>query len=777
MATIIPRWEWRTFGTRFGVAEARFAAMTPGAVQESDELYLLSGEGDNVKVRDDLMDIKVFRETSPDGLERWEPVMKAGFPLPAADVGRVLVALRIPVPPLGRERYTLDQFVDELARPAGVRPVAVHKRRVRYTVGGCTSEVSDVVADGLATRTIAIESEDAAAVVAAVHSVGLADYLNTSYPKGLAALLGGAPDRYAVIDVGTNSVKFHVGERDRAGGWRAVVDRADITRLGEGLAEHGEIAPAALERTADAVAGMAAEARREGARAIAAVGTAGLRIARNGGAVVAAIRARTGVAVEVIPGEEESRLAFLAAASGLGLGDEPLVVFDTGGGSTQFTFGQGGRVDERFSLEVGAVRYTERFGLADAVSPEVLREAMAAISADLARLDGRPAPEAVAAMGGAVTNMAAVMHHMATYDPDVVQGSVLDQAEIDRQIELYRTLDAAGRRSIVGLQPKRADVILAGACIVRTVMREARQGVLQRERPGPAPRTARRTVRRLTRRRQPTPRPANSRSTAMTNEESSDGPRLSGPELGRLLKLIKGADSVELKLTVPASDQVATIRRLPLDPVEAQPRQVFFFDTPDLALNAVGVVVRARRIQGGRADTVVKLRPVDPGELSPELRQDPAFKVEVDALPGGFVCSGSLKGRTTGEDVRATIGGLVPNRKIFTRDQRAFYAAHAPAGLELDALVPLGPTFILKAVFTPKALGRPLVGEMWLYQDGSRILELSTKCRPAEAFQVAAEVRAYLAERGVPLTGEQQTKTKTALEFFARQRQAEAAGA
>ncbi len=103
----------------------------------------------------------------------------------------------------------------------------------------------------------------------------------------------------------------------------------------------------------------------------------------------------------------------------------------------------------------------------------------------------------------------------------------------------------------------------------------------------------------------------------MTNEESSDGPRLSGPELGRLLKLIKGADSVELKLTVPASDQVATIRRLPLDPVEAQPRQVFFFDTPDLALNAVGVVVRARRIQGGRADTVVKLRPVDPGELSP----------------------------------------------------------------------------------------------------------------------------------------------------------------
>jgi exopolyphosphatase/guanosine-5'-triphosphate,3'-diphosphate pyrophosphatase len=471
MATIIPRWEWRTFGNWFGAAEAQFAAMTPGAVQESDELYLLSGEGDNVKVRDDLMDIKVFRETDPDGLERWEPVMKAGFPLAADDVRRVLAALRLDIPALARDAYTLDEFVDELARPAGVRPVAVHKRRVRYTVGGCTSEVSDVLVDGRPIRTIAIESEDAAAVVAAVRSVGLADYLNTSYPKGLGAVLAGAPERYAVVDVGTNSVKFHVGERI-PGGWRAVVDRAEITRLGEGLAEHGEIAPAAVERTA---AGMAEEARRAGVLAIAAVGTAGLRIARNGDDVVAAIRARSGVTVDVIPGDEESRLAFLAAAAGLGLGDTPLVVFDTGGGSTQFTFGRGGQVDERFSLEVGAVRYTERFGLAEAVSPEGLAAAMAAISADLATLDGRPAPTALAAMGGAVTNMAAVRHAMATYDPDAIQGSVLDRAEIDRQIELYRTRDVDDRRTIVGLQPKRADVILAGACIVRTVMEKLGQ--------------------------------------------------------------------------------------------------------------------------------------------------------------------------------------------------------------------------------------------------------------------------------------------------------------
>ena len=174
--------------------------------------------------------------------------------------------------------------------------------------------------------------------------------------------------------------------------------------------------------------------------------------------------------VEVVSGEEESRLAYLAVKQGIGLAQGSLVVFDTGGGSSQFTFGSGDGVDERFSVDVGAVRYTERFGLDGAVSPDVLGEALAAISADLARLDGRPHPDALVGMGGAITNMAAVRHSMATYDPDVVQGTVLDRGEIDRQLELYRSRDAEARRSIVGLQPKRADVILAGVCIVRTVM-------------------------------------------------------------------------------------------------------------------------------------------------------------------------------------------------------------------------------------------------------------------------------------------------------------------
>jgi exopolyphosphatase/guanosine-5'-triphosphate,3'-diphosphate pyrophosphatase len=294
----------------------------------------------------------------------------------------------------------------------------------------------------------------------------------------MTAILGDRAERYAVVDVGTNSVKFHVAERDADGHWRPVLDRAELTRLGEGQTPNGEISAEALERTGDAIAAMVEEARRSRARAIALVGTAALRTASNRDRVVEHVRERTGLTVEVLSGEEEARLAYLAVKAGLGLDRGSLVVFDTGGGSSQFTFGNGDEVHERFSVPVGAVRYTERFGLDDAVEPEVLAAALEAIGDDLSALDGRPQPDALVAMGGAVTNITAVYHGLATYDPDLVQGTVLDRDEVDRQIEMYRVADPEARRSIVGLQPKRADVILAGACIVRTVMDKLGQQTL-----------------------------------------------------------------------------------------------------------------------------------------------------------------------------------------------------------------------------------------------------------------------------------------------------------
>jgi hypothetical protein len=245
--------------------------------------------------------------------------------------------------------------------------------------------------------------------------------------------------------------------------------------------------------------------------------------------------------------------------------------------------------------------------------------------------------------------------------------------------------------------------------------------------------------------------------------------RLTDAQLQDMLALTAHADSVELKLTVPDSERRATVAALGMDPLEAQIRQVFFFDTPDLTLNKAGVVVRARRVQGRGDDTVVKLRPIVPDDLPPSVRTAKTMVVEVDAMPGGYVCSASFKGALgPGDAVKRVSTGDHPIRKLYSKQQRAFYQTHAPDGIALDDLTVLGPINVFKLKFSPEGTSRRMVAELWLYPDGERILELSTKCAPAEAFQVAAETRAFLDAKGIDLYGEQQTKTKTALEYFSR---------
>jgi exopolyphosphatase/guanosine-5'-triphosphate,3'-diphosphate pyrophosphatase len=469
---IVPRWEWRTFGESFGAAEGHLALLDPDRIQESDEVYVLSLESDaSVKIRDGLMDVKLLEAVDGDGLEQWRPVLKGVFPLSSGDVSTVLAALGVRGEELARNEYTLQELREVVVHgfPA-LRAVEVHKRRVHYLVEGCMVELSEVsVAAGTA-RTLAVESEDAAVVSGTVRQFGLEDRPNVCLARGLKSLVGFEDVLFAIVDVGTNSVKFHLADRRPGAGWRTVVDRAEVTRLGEGLREAGRLQPEPLQRTADAIVGMVEEARRAGAAEIAAVGTAGMRIAENSAELIDAVRDRCGVGIEVISGEEEARLAYVAATSELDVGSGSLAVFDTGGGSTEFTFGQDGKVNERFSLQVGAAPITEQFGLDGAVSDEQLAEALQGIAAELAHLDGRERPAALVGMGGALTNLAAVSLGLAQYDPAAVHGAVLGRSEVSRQIELYRRQTADERREIVGLQPARAEVILAGACIVRTVL-------------------------------------------------------------------------------------------------------------------------------------------------------------------------------------------------------------------------------------------------------------------------------------------------------------------
>lgn len=241
-----------------------------------------------------------------------------------------------------------------------------------------------------------------------------------------------------------------------------------------------------------------------------------------------------------------------------------------------------------------------------------------------------------------------------------------------------------------------------------------------------------------------------------------------------VLQLLAQSDSVEFKATVPDTDQRSAADAFSMDPLEAELRQAIFFDTPDLTLDKAGVVVRARRVRGA-GDVVVKLRPVVPGELSAKLRAYPGFGVEVDAMPGKLVCSGRLKAAADNEEIRRVVAGKRPLRKLLTPEQRELFTAHAPEGVTLDDLIPLGPINLIKLKFSPKGFQRRMVAELWFFPNGTRILELSTKCVPSEAGTVLAATKELLAKKGVSLSGVQETKTRAALRYFSKVAQEQAA--
>ena len=479
MPVIVPRWEWRTFGQRFGGRRGRVRGDdVDRRVHDSDETYLLVTAAKrpptSSRSASTSWTSRSSARSTPVGLERWEPVLKVGFPMPAADVGRVIDALHLPpaaLDPRGRTRS--QQFLDEVAGPSGmVRPVDVHKHRVRYTVGGCSSEVSDVIADGRTIRTIAIESPDAAAVVAAVRSVGLDGYPNTNYPRGLAALLDGRPERYAVIDVGTNSIKFHVAELAADGQVRTVVDRAEVTRLGQGVDAGGEIVPEALERAVVAIAGMADEAKALGATATARSAPRGC--GRPGTARPSSRRSRPGPASRSRSSRARRRAGSPTRPSRSGLGSTAgsLVVFDTGGGSSQFTFGHDGR----------GRRAVQRPGRGRALHGAV--RAGRAVSADGPRRGARgdrrgPRPASTAGRDPTPSSGWAApsptSRPSSTRWPSTTRRSSRARSwtapSSTARSSGTGSLDADGRRSIVGppAEARRGDPRRA-RCIVRTVM-------------------------------------------------------------------------------------------------------------------------------------------------------------------------------------------------------------------------------------------------------------------------------------------------------------------
>ncbi|WP_223198854.1 hypothetical protein [Solihabitans fulvus] len=253
--------------------------------------------------------------------------------------------------------------------------------------------------------------------------------------------------------------------------------------------------------------------------------------------------------------------------------------------------------------------------------------------------------------------------------------------------------------------------------------------------------------------------------------------QLPDDELDQLLALIREAGRTELKLVVPEPAHEAACATLGVDLARARLRRVYFLDTEDLALHRHGVVARVRSIDRKPDDSVIKLRPVVPADLPPALRRARGFVVEVDGMPGGYVCSGALKKRLGVADVERVVTLGHPLRSLFSKPQLALLAAYAPRHAGLDGLTVFGPVEVRRRKVTPAGVDGVLVVQQWRYPDGSRLLELSTRGAADVALRVAGQAAALLRARGIDLAGAQQTKTRATLDFFTRLRPGLAEGA
>ncbi|MBS4021908.1 MAG: Ppx/GppA family phosphatase [Dethiobacter sp.] len=276
--------------------------------------------------------------------------------------------------------------------------------------------------------------------------------------------------RVAVIDVGSNSTKLLLAEHSSNGTLKTVLDTTSITGLGEGLRQSRRLSPEAKERTCRTINEFAALAKQYRADQIIAIGTMALRGAQNSSAFIEMVKATSGIDIRVISGEEEASLSYLATLSGIKLHDCETVIFDTGGGSTEFIFGKGESITRKLSVNLGVITISEEYFISDPPTQAQLEIALCEIKEILTahKING-PVPQLVG-IGGTVTTMGAVKQRMERYDPEAIQGSTLQLSEVNEQIAEFSSKTLEERKQIRGLEPKRAPIILAGACIVKIIM-------------------------------------------------------------------------------------------------------------------------------------------------------------------------------------------------------------------------------------------------------------------------------------------------------------------
>ena len=281
--------------------------------------------------------------------------------------------------------------------------------------------------------------------------------------------------RFAAVDLGTNTILLVVAELNEDGSFRIITDRAEITRLGEGVDKTGAISSAGAERNFTTMKDYLRLCREMGVDEIVTVGTSALRDAQNGPAFIQRIARELGLELRVLSGEDEARYSYLAVDRGLRLKAEDVLVVDVGGGSTEFIWAKAGALHRSASLNLGSVRLTERFFRSDPPLADERAQMAAAIDPEIRGLLyqwGREGPfDVMVGIAGTFTTLAAVMKGLKNYSHSEVHGSLLTLAEIERQVQLYESKTIAERKQIAGLEPKRADVILAGALLIERIMK------------------------------------------------------------------------------------------------------------------------------------------------------------------------------------------------------------------------------------------------------------------------------------------------------------------
>jgi exopolyphosphatase / guanosine-5'-triphosphate,3'-diphosphate pyrophosphatase len=279
------------------------------------------------------------------------------------------------------------------------------------------------------------------------------------------------PVKLAALDVGTNTVLMLIVERNTDGAIRTLADLSRITRLGRGVDSSGMLEPESAARTLDAIVEFTAQARALGADKILTAATAALRDAGNGADFVTQVRQRAGVELEMVTGETEAELSYLAVKEGLKLdpADKALIV-DIGGGSTELIRAEPGRKLDVASLQIGSVRLTERLLHHD---PPTVREAAdlrLAVDESLQALGWDFSPDAMVGIAGTVTTVCAVALGMEKYDPVIIHGHRMSRAEVLAVIAQLGAVPLEERKKIPGVEMGRADIIFAGAGILERVM-------------------------------------------------------------------------------------------------------------------------------------------------------------------------------------------------------------------------------------------------------------------------------------------------------------------